>query len=55
MLKRIYFDANAGTPLLPEARAAVVAALEEPGDDGSAGFQQKRSPGIGVEIDALQH
>jgi cysteine desulfurase len=27
MLKRIYLDANAGAPLLPEARDAVVAAL----------------------------
>jgi cysteine desulfurase len=29
MLQRIYLDANAGTPLLPEARDAVVSALQE--------------------------
>jgi cysteine desulfurase len=43
MPPRIYFDANAGTPLLPEARDAVVAALGEMANASSVHAEGRRA------------
>ena len=43
MLKRIYMDANAGAPLLPEVRAAFVAALDEVANASSVHAEGRRA------------
>jgi cysteine desulfurase len=43
MLKRVYLDANAGTPLLPEVRSAMVAALEEAANPSSVHAEGRRA------------
>jgi cysteine desulfurase len=43
MLKRVYHDANAGTPLLPEVRSAMVAALEEAANPSSVHAEGRRA------------
>jgi cysteine desulfurase len=42
-LKRIYFDANAGSPLLPEAREAMIAALGEAANASSVHEEGRRA------------
>ena len=49
MLKRIYMDANAGAPLLPEVRAAYVAALDEAANASSVHAEGRRAREI-IEI-----
>jgi cysteine desulfurase len=49
MLKRIYMDANAGAPLLPEARATYVAALDEAANASSVHAEGRRAREI-IEI-----
>lgn len=46
MLKRIYFDANAGAPLLPEAREAMLAALGEAANASSVHAEGRRARDI---------
>jgi cysteine desulfurase len=43
MLKRIYLDANAGAPLLPEARDAVIAALDGAANASSVHAEGRRA------------
>jgi cysteine desulfurase len=43
MVKRIYLDANAGAPLLPEAREAMVAALGEAANPSSVHGEGRRA------------
>ena len=49
MLKRVYLDANAGAPLLPEVRAGMVAALEEAANPSSVHTEGRRSRAL-VEV-----
>ena len=46
MLKRIYLDANAGAPLLPEVREAMVAALGEAANASSVHAEGRRARAI---------
>lgn len=46
MLNRIYFDANAGAPLLAEAREAMLAALGEAANASSVHAEGRRARGI---------
>jgi len=52
MLKRIYLDANAGVPLLPEVRAAIVAALGEAANPSSIHAAGRRARALVEEARA---
>ena len=53
MSKRIYLDANAGAPLLPEAREAVIAALDGLANASSVHAEGRHARQIVETIDDL--